>query len=83
LIPGRRQSEDNRAFAFNLEGYVRPFLYRCPVLGQTVQSWTNDDLGGSQFETVTCIACRRTHLVDPKSGAVAGVQDDRQAPAGR
>ena len=48
-----------------------PFTYRCPRTGQQVQGWAADDLTeGETYEPVTCTACGRIHLVNPKSGKV-------------
>ena len=48
-----------------------PFTYRCPQTGQQVQGWAADDLTeGETYEPVTCTACGRIHLVNPKSGKV-------------
>jgi hypothetical protein len=48
-----------------------PFTYRCPRTGQQVQGWAADDLTeGEPYEPVTCTACGRIHLVNPKSGKV-------------
>ena len=48
-----------------------PFTYRCPRTGQQVQGWAADDLTeGETYEPVTCTACARIHLVNPKSGKV-------------
>lgn len=51
------------------------FLYRCPVTGLNVQGFVADDPSDesdSDLRPVTCIACTRVHLVNPKTGAVAG-----------
>ncbi len=46
-----------------------PFTYRCPRTGQQVQGLGADDLtDGEVYEPVTCTACGRIHLVNPKSG---------------
>ena len=55
------------------------FLYRCPVTGLNVQGFVADDPTESSedsFETVTCIACARVHLVNPKTGRVLGGDRD-------
>jgi hypothetical protein len=55
------------------------FLYRCPTTGLQVQGWSaadptegDDDI----YETVTCLACAKVHLVNPKTGKVLGAGDD-------
>jgi hypothetical protein len=55
------------------------FLFRCPNTGLHVQGWVADN--GSEdtretYETVSCIACRRTHLVNPTTGKVLGTDDE-------
>jgi len=49
-----------------------PFTYRCPRTGEQVQGWTADDLNrnGDSYEPVTCTACGRIHLINPKTGKV-------------
>jgi hypothetical protein len=52
-----------------------PFLYDCPITSQKVQSWLSYDpfeQGENTYESVTCIACRQTHLVNPKTGKAIG-----------
>jgi hypothetical protein len=47
------------------------FTYRCPRTGQHVQGWAADNLTeGETYEPLTCTACGRIHLVNPKSGKV-------------
>ncbi len=47
------------------------FVYRCPATGQKVQGHVADELiDGATYEAVTCTACGRAHLVNPKSGKV-------------
>jgi hypothetical protein len=52
---------------------MRSFFYRCPNTGLKVQGWVADDPTKDEaFEPVTCTACARVHLVDSKTGKVAG-----------
>ena len=54
------------------------FLYRCPVTGLHVQGWIADDpteRSEESYEALSCIACTRTHLVNPKTGKVLGEDD--------
>ena len=46
------------------------FLYRCPVTGYQVQGWADDNPQNEAetYQAVTCLACGRVHLVDPKTG---------------
>ena len=47
------------------------FVYRCPATGLKVQGHLADELlEGERYEAVTCTACGRVHLVNPKSGRV-------------
>ncbi|HMK79371.1 MAG TPA: hypothetical protein VK438_06955 [Xanthobacteraceae bacterium] len=45
------------------------FLYLCPNTGQQVQGWSSASPTAPQgaLEAVTCLACGRVHLVDPKA----------------
>jgi hypothetical protein len=55
------------------------FLYRCPNTGLNVQGWVADDpaeRGEEIYESVTCTACTRLHLVNPATGRVLGADDD-------
>jgi hypothetical protein len=48
-------------------------IYKCPVTGQRVQTWIADDGSPDRngaFESVTCLACRQVHYVDPGTGKV-------------
>ena len=50
-----------------------PFLFRCPNTGLNVQGWSADEISADEadtYETVTCIACQQTHLVNAASGKV-------------
>jgi hypothetical protein len=54
------------------------FLYRCPVTGYRVQGFIVDsptEKNGRFYEPLTCVVCKRIHLVDPKTGKVAGSDD--------
>ena len=51
------------------------FLFRCPNTGAHVQGWFADDgseNNGETYQSVTCLACQRVHMVNPKSGKVLG-----------
>jgi hypothetical protein len=50
-------------------------LYRCPDTGLNVQGWLADDGAANEgeiYETMTCPACTRVHLVNPATGRVLG-----------
>jgi hypothetical protein len=55
---------------------MHAFLFRCPSTGLNVQGFVADDPkpddDAETYETVTCQACTRIHLVNPKTGDVAG-----------
>jgi hypothetical protein len=57
---------------------VAPFLYRCPNTGYRVQGFiaedVSDDLEG--YKAITCLACQRTHLVNPTTGKILGEDDE-------
>jgi hypothetical protein len=54
-------------------------VFRCPRTGLNVQGWIADDPTESEadnYEAVTCTACTRIHLVNPKTGRVLGADED-------
>jgi hypothetical protein len=58
-----------------LPGGMAPFIYRCPATGLKVQGWFAEEASpgeGEVYETVTCLACKRTHLVNRSTGRVLG-----------
>lgn len=55
------------------------FIFRCPDMGVNVQGWVADDplsYGDDEYEAVTCLACTRVHMVNPKTSNVLGGNDD-------
>jgi hypothetical protein len=51
------------------------FIYRCPATGQDVQARIADDAPANEanvYETVKCLACTRTHLINKSTGRVLG-----------
>jgi hypothetical protein len=53
------------------------FIYRCPVTGYNVQGHSTDtrlDDDAATYQAVTCTACARVHLVNSKTGKVAGAE---------
>ena len=68
---------------FNAGGSRLPmpaFMYRCPSTAMNVQAWIADDPSRrDDCEAVTCLACRRIHIVRPRTGTVVG-ESDRDAP---
>jgi hypothetical protein len=59
---------------------MAPFLFICPMMGLQVQGWVADDpsSNGDTYTTVTCLACRQTHAVNPASGKVLGADDEQE-----
>jgi hypothetical protein len=57
---------------------MAPFLYRCPNTGLDVQGFTVEQVRDDTetFEAVTCTACSRVHLVNPKTGRVLGLEEE-------
>jgi len=55
------------------------FLYRCPATGIKVQGWVADgqmdETPDDSYISVTCLACRRAHLVNPSTGHIAGAEE--------
>jgi hypothetical protein len=65
-----------RRHCFVSIGRMAAFLYRCPNTGLNVQGWIAGDPGvdvNSTYESLTCTACARLHMVNPKNGHVLGV----------
>ena len=51
-------------------------IYRCPFTGKNVQDWVAEDVSsGEVFVSLACLACTRTHLVNPATGRVLGAND--------
>jgi hypothetical protein len=64
------------------------FLYRCPNTGLNVQGRIEGeptDRETDLYEAVTCTACARVHLVNPKTGRLFGEEVNKpslRAPCG-
>ena len=59
----------------------RPILFSCPRTGNMVQALLAEEVvstaarpegAGTRYETVACLACSSTHLVNPLDGKVLG-----------
>ena len=53
------------------------FVFRCPVTRFNVQGHLTEPLpeeDSATYQAVTCTACARLHLVNPKTGSVAGAK---------
>jgi hypothetical protein len=54
------------------------FIYRCPTTGFRVHGDAPEEPNqdkGEHFEPVKCTACKRLHLINPKTGKLLGEQD--------
>ena len=55
-------------------------MFACPSTGLKVQSWvTEETLSFDHFEAMECAACQRMHLVNPRTGKVAGSEAGPEA----
>jgi hypothetical protein len=54
------------------------FIYRCPTTALNVQGWFTDEVADDEtaYETVTCPACSRVHLVNRATGRALGQDDE-------
>jgi hypothetical protein len=54
------------------------FVFRCPITGSNVQGFIAEEVpsNGESFVSVECLACRRLHMVNPKTGSVFGQDED-------
>lgn len=59
-------------------GFMATFLYRCPYTGQNVQGFIAEEVSDDvdAYESITCLACQRVHLVNPATGRVIGEDDE-------
>ena len=56
---------------------AKGFVFRCPNTGLNVHGFVAEDLADDRhFEPVTCNACTRVHLVNPKTGKLIGEDDE-------
>jgi hypothetical protein len=56
-----------------------PFIFRCPNTGSEVQGFVVEEPLGDDdaYEPVTCLSCGQTHLVNFKTGKIAGEDSDK------
>jgi len=56
------------------------FIFRCPATGYNVQGLVAAESipEGDSYQSVTCTACARIHLVNPKTGRVAGTEQKQK-----
>jgi hypothetical protein len=53
-------------------------FFLCPSTGAWVQAWFADNRSeddGETYEQVTCRACMRLHMVNPRNGKVLGTME--------
>jgi len=55
---------------------MAPFTYRCPNTGKTVQGFTAEEVSDDTYESISCLACRKVHFVNPTTGKVLGEDDE-------
>jgi len=57
---------------------VAAFIFRCPDTGMNVQGWVAEDPDDvtDSYESISCLICKRAHLVNPKTGKVLGADDE-------
>jgi len=72
-------SSRNGRAGFN--GRIMPigFVFRCPNTGLNVQGWVAENPSepkSEAYEAVTCTACARVHLVEPRTGKILGSAED-------
>jgi hypothetical protein len=66
---------------------MRTFIYRCPWTGLNVQGWfaneaaANEDRTPTTYESVTCLACRRAHLINRATGKLLGRDNEKAVAA--
>jgi hypothetical protein len=81
LIPqprGRLAPDQNGDRIVWLNGVMPAILFRCPNTGSRVQGWIAEDVTDAEedtYEPVTCLACQRVHLVNPKTEKVLGSEE--------
>ena len=52
------------------------FLFTCPTTDMNVHGWTAEEASALEcYEAGECVACKRVHLVNPRTGKVVGGQD--------
>jgi hypothetical protein len=64
-----------------LRDVMAAILYRCPATNMHTHAWLADEatqsvLDQREFVSLQCVACRRIHLVNPKTGTVLKPDDD-------
>jgi hypothetical protein len=56
------------------------FVYQCPTTGLKVQGWVADDVtsenDAERYVALLCLACQGSHLVNPTTAKVLGVEEE-------
>ena len=73
----RLNGEEDNPQARSLQESMPPFLFRSPNTSRTVHGFIAEQLPGDAYETITCLACRKVHYVNPTTGKVLG-EDQRE-----
>jgi hypothetical protein len=58
---------------------MAPTVFLCPNTGMRVQGWFAEAVpenGDDIYQSVTCNACQRVHLVNPKTGKTLGGDEE-------
>ena len=55
-------------------------VYRCPATGLSVDHWFEPAETAETYESVTCRACNRVHLVNVSTGRVLGARPSGEFP---
>jgi hypothetical protein len=57
------------------------FMYRCPIRLIHAHAWIADEVhaasGNNEFVAIPCLACQQAHLMNPRTGALAGAGDTK------
>jgi hypothetical protein len=61
------------------------FMYSCPVQRIHTHAWIADELhaksGKDEFVSISCIACQQAHLMNARTGALAGSENGGKPPS--
>jgi len=53
---------------------MREFVFICPITNYPVQAYAEDSaVAVDYYEAIQCTACKGVHLVNPRSGRLAGL----------
>jgi hypothetical protein len=74
----RIDADQSPVSAYSVRGTMVPFIYRCPNTGLPIQALAAEEIteGDDTYEAVTCIMCRRVHLVKSYTGKVLGADTE-------